>query len=148
MSLQKPLPWKDFYKTKVPEDNRCLIVWGKSGTGFLKRGEEIITAVNSGLQQETREQATYCHQLFNFKLNSRRLGTSRVHLQETSGCGKSMSFYMGHYKFNYQHNPEKALHPILQMSNNDVKQETRYRFFASEWKSLNTITHMQRVGTN
>jgi len=72
----------------VPEDNRFLIFWGRLGTGFLKRSEEIITAVNSGLQQEMREQATYCHQLFNCKLSSRRLGTTCVHLRETSGCGQ------------------------------------------------------------
>lgn len=75
MSLQKPLAWQDFYKTEAPEDNRFLIFWEKSGTGFLKRGEEVIKAVKSGLQ-ETREQATSCHQLSNFKLNSRRLDTS------------------------------------------------------------------------
>lgn len=100
----------------------------------------MVMAVNSGLQQEMREQATYCHQLFSFKQHSRRLGTSWVPLRETSGCAKSMSPHMGLYKLNCQRNPEKAACPILQVSNNGVKQGTRCRFYSSEWKLLNTIT--------
>lgn len=108
---------------------------------WVPRAKEMIVAVNSGLQQETREQATYCHQLSSFKRPSRRLGTSWVPLRETSACGKSMPPHTGRYKFNCQHNPEKAACPILQVSNNDVKRGTRCWFFSSEWKPLNTITN-------
>lgn len=115
---------------------------------WVPRGKEMVMAVNSGLQQEMREQATYCHQLFSFRWHSRRLGTSWVPLGETSGCAKSMSPHMGHYKLNCQRNPEKAACPILQLSHNGVKQGTRCRFYSGEWKLLNAITHTQSAGTN